>query len=63
MEIAQPETETEDAVEESPQVADSEVPETETQETDEIVPSDDTEAENLKFHHWNLGLLRKSMTS
>ena len=45
VEIALPETETEDAVEESPQVADSEVPEPETQETDETAPSDDAEAE------------------
>ena len=46
VEIAQPETETEDAVEESPQVTGSEVPETETQETSETTPSDDTEAES-----------------
>ncbi|MDE0469814.1 MAG: hypothetical protein OYL97_22445 [Candidatus Poribacteria bacterium] len=45
VEIVPPETETEDAVEESPQVADSEVSETETQETDETAPSDDAEAE------------------
>lgn len=41
-EIVSPEQETEDTIEHSPQVADSEVPETETQETDE---SENTETE------------------